>query len=317
MDRRVFLGGLMALGCQGMMLKADASVLPDYASSEAGRRKKGRFDENLIVFLSDMHIQPGGHTPERFRKVVNEILAMRPLPRNVIGLGDLAHLYGREEDYRLARELFAPLEEAGIVVTHAMGNHDRRENFAKVFPEKASATRCPGYVVSVVETPFADVIVLDSLQQGEDEKDCNRPGRFDDAQCEWLRQTLKHYNKPVFIAAHHPLKEVRAEELLFEAPTCCGYIHGHDHRWRPEWVNRNWNSRQMLRTLCLPSTGFWGDIGYMCLQMSAEFATAYLAYRDFFFLNPLAPDEKKPLQWELMKEDYDGQKCRFAYERVK
>ena len=226
-------------------------------------------------------------------------------------------MYGRLEDYQLARELFAPLEKAGIVVTHAMGNHDRRENFAKVFPEKTAATVCPGHIVSVVETPNADIIVLDSLQQGEDEKDCNRPGRFDEAQSKWLKQTLQDYRKPVFLAAHHPLKEVRAEEIIFNSPTCCGYIHGHDHRWRPEWIHRNWNTRQMLRTLCLPSTGFWGDIGYMCFHLGTDCATASLVYRDFFFLDPLKPNEQKPLQWELMEEDHKGEKCRFAYERIK
>ncbi|MBR2497320.1 MAG: metallophosphoesterase [Parabacteroides sp.] len=314
MNRRLFLGGLVALSCQGRLWKTHASSLS--RQSEKYNKKIG-FDENLIIFISDTHIQPEGYTIEWFDKIAKEILAMRPLPRNIINLGDLAHLYGKEEDYRVAKELFAPLEEAGIRVTHAMGNHDRRDYFTKVFPEKAALTSCPNRIVSIVETPHADVIVLDSLQQSEDENKWITPGNIDEAQREWLKQTLQQYSKPVFIVAHHPLNEVKLGNIIFKSPTCCGYIHGHDHRWRPGWDQKDWKTHEVLRTLCLPSTGYWGDIGYACMKLEERQATVMLEQRDYFFPKPLQDGEEKPLQWKLIEKDNKGLQCRFSYIRSK
>ena len=135
MNRRTFLGGLAAIGLQGSMLNVSASPLARMMSPKRKKKVSGRFDEDAVILISDMHVLPNGHTPDYLTRVVNEILAMNPLPRNVIGLGDLANLYGHVEDYECARQLFAPLEEAGINLTLGMGNHDRRENFARVFPD--------------------------------------------------------------------------------------------------------------------------------------------------------------------------------------
>ena len=316
MNRRLFLGGLIALSCQRGSWKANASspihlpsLQPDLSNS------KEEFDENLIILLSDTHFFPEGYPKEWFNKIVKEILSMRPLPRNVISLGDLAYLYGREEDYRVAKEMFEPLEKAGITVTHAMGNHDRRDYFSKVFPEKAALSRCTDRMVFIVETPRADVIVLDSLQQSENENEWITPGIIDEAQLEWLKQTLRQYKKPVFIVTHHPLNEVKLKDHLFNCPTCCGFIHGHDHRWRPGWEQRNWKAHEVIRTLCLPSTGYWGNIGYVCFKLEEKHATATFEQRDFFFPKPLKEGEEKPLQWKLIEEDSKGSQCSFSYER--
>ena len=89
MDRRTFLGSITALGMQGMLggLKA-----PNISNMGIEKTKKGKFDENLVVFISDLHTNPGGYQPDRLRRTIADILKMKPLPLNVIALGDLAYL---------------------------------------------------------------------------------------------------------------------------------------------------------------------------------------------------------------------------------
>ena len=316
MDRRTFLGSLAALGCQGAFLSLNAAPLSDiFNAKKSKRRGKAKFDDNLVVFISDMHVLPNSHTPGRLVQVVNDILAMNPLPRNVIGLGDLANLYGHVEDYECAKQIMQPLEDAGINLTLGMGNHDRRNNFAKVFPEKAAATLVKNRLVFRVATPRADIIVLDSLQESPDLDKWITPGAIDEEQMAWVRQTLQSSTKPVFLTAHHPLHETKLTEVIHESRACCGYIHGHDHRWYTNWPIYKWGTRAVLRTLCLPSTGYWGDIGYTTFRLEADRATATLHQSDFFFNNPVAECEEKPLQWKLNIQDNEGQKCSSSYKR--
>ena len=75
---------------------------------------------------------------ERFKETVAEILSMRPLPRNVLVFGDVAYTCGLGVDYDFSRPLFGKLEDAGMAVTIGMGNHDRRSEYAKRWPEAAA-----------------------------------------------------------------------------------------------------------------------------------------------------------------------------------
>lgn len=316
MDRRKFIGALAALGFAGAFEGASASSL--FAASpakagKAGRKCHGRFDDNLVVLLSDMHTNPDGYQPDKCRRVIADILAMKPLPRNVVTFGDLAYLTGKPEEYALAKEIFAPLEEAGIKVTHGMGNHDRRETFAAAFPDKAAESLFPGRMVFKVETLAADILMLDSLQQGEDDSKWITPGALGDGQIDWLRKTLETYPKPVFVASHHPLEEVGIGRMLLESPACCGYIHGHNHVWRPSWIHKSYKNVNILRTLCLPSTGHWGDIGYTTFRISENVAVAQIREYEFFFPND-QPVESSA-QWGLINADNDGAVCTFTLKR--
>ncbi|MCR5434108.1 MAG: metallophosphoesterase [Bacteroidaceae bacterium] len=315
MNRRTFLGGLAAIGIQGSLMNLNASPLPNMTDPRRQKKPSGRMDENLVVLISDMHVLAGSHTPARLTRVVNDILAMKPLPANVVGLGDLANLYGHVEDYECAREILKPLEDAGIKVTLGMGNHDRRGNFALIFPEKAAQTRLQGRMVFIVETPRADIIVLDSLQEDPDLGKWITPGAINEEQAQWLRNTLKGYSKPVFVSAHHPEDETKVLPILRECPACCGYIYGHEHHWHTGWPVFQWGKRDLMRTMCLPSTGYWGDIGYAVLNLGEDQATATLHQSDFFFNYPLKEGEEMPLLWSLMVKDNDGQKCSFSYRR--
>lgn len=310
MDRRHFIGSLAALGCAGAL--TPLSEFSAFAEPK-GKKSKAKFDENLVVFMSDMHTNPGSYQPDKCRKVISDILAMRPLPRNVVTFGDLAYLTGKEEEYALAKELCAPLEEAGIKVTHGMGNHDRRENFAKYFPEKAAATLFPGKYVFKVETPRADIIMLDSLQEGNDTTTWITEGALDEAQALWLKSALAASSKPTFVCSHHPIKEVGIANILIDSPCCCGYIHGHDHRWRVDWFKKSYSSTRMIRTLCLPSTGHWGDIGFTIFRLEEDRAVAELCQSEFFFPKPVENPAEAPAQWKMITDDHKGLTCTFSY----
>ena len=105
----------------------------------ASIRRDG-IDPNLTVFLSDIHVVPDGHrylphfrhTREQLRCRIDEILAMRPRPARVVTFGDLAFNHGEATSYAYAAPLFDELAAAGIAVTHAMGNHDRRDTSSSV-----------------------------------------------------------------------------------------------------------------------------------------------------------------------------------------
>ena len=95
---------------------------------------------------------------------------------------------------------------------------------------------------------------------------------------------------------------------------CVGYIHGHDHRWRPEWSRGNWKSPKTIRTLCLPSNGLWGDIGHAIFRTSDDRAVCSLTVHDFYF--PRKPDtDKRPAVWRLKVEENKGATCTFLYDR--
>ena len=176
MNRREFLGGLAFLGCQGLALNAGAALssrgmMLAQDSPAASAAKKGKFDDDTVVFISDLHIKPGGWQPEHLVQTINDILKMNPLPRNIIALGDLAYLTGKPEEYALLREIIKPIERAGITLTLGMGNHDRRENFASAFPEYAAKSQLKGYMTYVVDTPRA-AFVINSPQPSASRRKC-------------------------------------------------------------------------------------------------------------------------------------------------
>lgn len=313
MNRRTFIGSLAAAGCLGAVRVAELSPLAGLAEMDGRQTERKGLDDDLVVFISDLHCNPDGYQPDKLRGIISEILKMRPLPRNVIALGDLAYLTGQPREYDKLKGVITPLEDAGITLTLAMGNHDRREEFRQAFPAYAAKSLRDDRYVYIVKTPKADIIVLDSLQQGEDRTTWITPGALDDAQKEWLQKTLADYTKPVFVCAHHPVHELGISGILLDAPTCCGFIHGHDHRWRPDWFQKNYSETRMVRTICLPSTGHWGDIGFTCFRLEESKAVATLHESEFFFPTPVPDGNEVPLQWKMIAEEQDGNTCSFSY----
>ena len=252
-------------------------------------------DPTLVAVIADSHVN--GLPPERLpewcggyshqagclRKTVEEILALRPLPANVIGLGDYAFLWGMPEDYALVAELLAPLERAGIRVTLAMGDHDRRDNFLTQWPRYAENAPVPGRIVSKVETPHCEILLVDTVNDdpvGFNEN--THRGNVGDDQRAWLEAELKAANKPVIVCGHHGPNEheVNLKGLLFAAPVCKAYFHGHWHRWSPGFERVP--GKGLLPRYTFPSTGHWGDIGFVLMRTYPDRALLELHQLDWF-----------------------------------
>lgn len=234
-----------------------------------------RHDPNLVVLLADLHT--GGKSTYQGPKlmaILDEILAMAPLPGNVLIMGDVAYLNGLDDDYAALKPMLQRLSDAGIAWSAAMGNHDRRETFWTYFPEQQSApSPVPGRHVSIVETPHAQFVLLDTLLAGKVN------GELNDEQRAWLGAYLPAQKKPVFVCAHHPLGESKLADLLAASPMVAAYIFGHHHQWQARKTNG-------VNTLCLPSTGHWGDIGYVVARIRPEGGEFSLQIRDYFTPKP-------------------------------
>ena len=284
--------------------------------------KPGDFDDDLMVFISDMHVTPGDKCAQWQKKRamahVAEILRMDPLPRNVLCFGDLAYSYGTVEDYNVFKEIVKPLVDAGVKLTLAMGNHDRRSEFLKVFPEYEKTTKVPGRIVSVVDAPRASFVLLDSLDDTPSSPGAKYntvTGIMDDTQCEWFRDFCAKAQKPVFAGAHHPAKEMRnLSNALADAPTCYGWIHGHNHRWYDFFASDRYKTSHTVRTAGLPSTGHWGDIGYGVFRIGGKKATLTCRQTDFFFPNPWAY-KRVPENWKEVVRAHDGAQIVFPYDK--
>lgn len=316
MDRRQFIGGMAAAG--GLLIAESTGIAraaQEGTSNPNEKKTAGRHRvkaDDRVVLMSDFHANPNGYQADMLRRAVEDILKMKPLPRAVIAFGDIAYLTGQADEYRKAREIMEPLSQAGISLTFGMGNHDRREEFAEVFPEYAADTLLPGRLVHIVKGPYADIIMLDSLQQGADKSTWITEGALDPEQREWLQTLIKDHSKPFFVAAHHPLSETGISGMLLNCPNCAGYIYGHLHKWICDWDHPNWSSKRIMPILCLPSTGHWGDIGYVVLEMGEHEAVARLIQSDFYFPKP-ATAQDRPALWDRMVEKNKGAVCHFQY----
>lgn len=221
-------------------------------------------DENTLAIFSDTHL----HGPEtvqhvvRFNQCATKVLAMNPRPANLLIYGDVAYLEGKVEEYELFRKLIKPIENAGIHWEIAMGNHDRIANYRQVFPERFEREQpLEGRYINIVKTPRADFILLDSYLQGQVR------GEISPEQREWLVQTLKQYDKKnVFVGCHHHMRDTKIAEELKACPKFVAYLHGHLHYYRTP-IDED------VKTICFPSVGHWGDLGFMTVSLSETEAT--------------------------------------------
>lgn len=239
-------------------------------------------DPNIVAIFSDTHL----HGPEtvqhvvRFNQCVAQVLAMNPRPAQLLIYGDVAFLEGKLEEYELFKKLIKPIEDSGIAWEIAMGNHDRIANYRKVFPERFEKPQpLEGRYINIVETPHADFILLDSYLEGQVR------GAISPEQKAWLAETLKRYDaKPFFVGCHHPINETGLAELLKSSPKFAAFLHGHHHYYRTP-------IQEEIQTICFPSTGHWGDLGFTIVHLTKEDAT-------------FAPriDEYQWAQWGYVKE---------------
>lgn len=322
MNRKEFLNTVAILGGASLLPSSLLNAAESYAPEKRDRR---RMDPSKTVLMSDIHIcgefKDGKpikypYNPTSLNLRIEEILSMRPLPANVIVFGDVAWDYGLEEDYVYAAELLKPLEEAGIKVTMALGNHDRREPFFKVFPKYAEQTPVPGRAVSIVALPDVDIIMLDSLAQLPDLKPKQKTtvsGEIDDAQLRWLKDYLEKCERPVILGAHHPLKEMKPLiDIIAGSDKVAGYIYGHNHIWGKAAVFvRPRKGIHMVPTVALPAT-FYGDIGFAVLHTDSEKAHIEFSSKDFWWPQP---SEEAPMEWRQRVKDLQKEECTFLFRK--
>ena len=300
-SRRGFLAGAAALaGAAGCMT--------------ASKAPKGRY----AVFISDLHVRAGeSYQKDRLAKVVDAILAMDPLPSNVVVFGDIAYHCGLPEEYATSKPLLMRLADAGIRLSFGMGNHDRRSAFFESWPEYRSRTLLPGHLVTRTDLGAVDLLMIDGLQ-GTDDRARTDMGPVSGAMSRehqlWLKDELERLTKPTFVASHYTFgdrfvpneMDLLGQPLmkaLIKCPMVVGYIHGHAHRWYQEVLHDGWgDGARVFRTACLPSTGHWGDIGYAIFTAESGRAELRLVQDDYFFPSPL-PDEKAPHLWKSIVEE--------------
>jgi len=192
------------------------------------------------AFLADTHIPEdisdnyrGFYPYQNLQKVIAQIISV--LPDGVAIAGDLARLEGKLGDYANLKKLLRPVAEKTPVFM-ALGNHDNRENFFRLFNntpgEKQSAG---GKHVVVVNKPPIRLIILDSLFY------VNKvPGLLGRAQRRWLEGYLRKCDDtPTILCFHHTLGDGDGD--LLDVPRLFNIIkpirkvkailYGHSHEY--------------------------------------------------------------------------------------
>lgn len=229
-NRRDFLK--TSLAAAGVLVTGYASFQPE--SRE--RLKK----QTSWAFLADTHIPAdvndnyrGFYPYQNLQKIIPEIVSCSP--DGVAIAGDLARLQGQAGDYVNLKELLTPVAEQTPVLM-ALGNHDDRGNFLKVF-DKLSGEKQPvaGKHVVVVNRPPIRLIVLDSLLY------VNKvPGLLGKAQRQWLQDYLeKCDDRPTILCFHHTLQDgdgdlldvPRLFDMIKPIRKVKAILYGHSHAY--------------------------------------------------------------------------------------
>lgn len=210
-------------------------------------------DENLIVLISDTHIhhEDGGLivvNPElkfdpsaNLKKIVQEVLAMRPRPAGVVCLGDLIHRGTADTPYEMLKEILKPWDEAGMPYYLALGNHDQPWRFFKVFPEWKEKM-VPGSCAHKASFKNIDFLILETTDYTN-----GWYGIHPEVQRKWLVEQLAAQTKPVFVCGHHNWELMR-EKPEMTNPFIQGWMCGHFH----DFVTNNYEGG--IRELRIPST---------------------------------------------------------------
>lgn len=262
-----------------------------------------------VAFLSDLHLdgeKPLAYQNRLVRENVTRIMGLSPRPTHVVVLGDLS-VAGKPSDYAVAKDVLSPFVKAGMDVAVAMGNHDRRGAFMEAFPECAQGP-VPGRVVRVVDVGVVELVILDSHDDGKVD------GAVDESQRSWLARHLLDVRKPVFICVHHDGRQMKrfAAETVTSSRCVAGYIHGHRHEWIVDALH-GWSGAtgpRFVRSVGLPSAGYWGDVGFVVMDCLSDSACLTLHETDCFFPNPSARNAAS----RRMREENDGARIVFPYD---
>jgi 3',5'-cyclic AMP phosphodiesterase CpdA len=295
LSRRRFLAGSLAAGA-GL-----------FVHRFAGGEEAGGVDPDRIVLLSDTHIAAdpmkvnlGTNVTDNLKRVVAQVVGLRPRPAAVFVNGDCAFGTGEAGDYAQFVKLIAPLREAGLHVYLGLGNHDNRERFwAGVGPQEKRAKEIEDRQITVVETPRANWLMLDSLDQTN-----KTPGVLGAQQLKWLAAALDaRADRPAVVVVHHQpdygdkvsgLTDTRAlMDVLAPRKQVKALIYGHTHNWARA-------DREGIHGINLPPTAYpfqkTRPSGWVDVRLADAGAT--------FSLNAL--DEKHPEHGQTLDLTWRG-----------
>jgi 3',5'-cyclic-AMP phosphodiesterase len=211
-----------------------------------------------FALLSDTHVAADPKTEYRkfvvadnLKLAVSQIAEARPLA--VLHSGDIARVTGELTDYEAVKGLLSSLAEQCPVFL-ALGNHDNRENFLKVFSAPAEAVgKVTDKHVLVLERPFLRILVLDSLLYTN-----KTAGLLGKAQRAWLDQFLAGCDsRPTVLFVHHTLGDADGELLDADAlyrivkpyPKVKAVFYGHSHEYA-------YRQHDRLHLVNLPALGY-------------------------------------------------------------
>ncbi len=291
-SRRQFLAGTLATGA-GMLLPSSV-----WSAESSGDADRWALTADTHVWENRDQVRNGVKPAENLAKAARQIIAMKNRPAGLIVAGDCACMEGKPGDYGVLAEEVQPLCKAGVPVHFALGNHDHRKNFFAAFPKTVPEGKwpVPDRHISILETPHADIILLDSL-----EKTNYTPGRLGEPQLHWLAKALDaRPDKPVLLVAHHHPLSLGKQGLLDIAALykvivprkqVKVFFFGHSHRWQRA-------EHEGVHLVNLPATAWLFDKsqprGWVEVRLKPRGATLVL-----HSLDPKHPKngETVPLKW--------------------
>ena len=212
-------------------------------------------DTEIWALLSDTHIDAdptkissqGVNMAEHLRQVIKEVVAEKDTLAGVIIDGDCAFLDGQPGDYTTLIELLKPLRDAGLPIHFTLGNHDDRDKFSAALGDASGESPVAGTLCSLIETPIANLILLDSLRYVNKVE-----GEFGPEQLDWVAKMIDASpGKPAIVIGHHYPQVFREDiipgdkkvkisglvdseaflQTLSTRPAAKAYIYGHSHTW--------------------------------------------------------------------------------------
>jgi len=239
LSRRRFLGGSAVL--------ALSPFLPKSGGHAAESETWALLSDTHIAADAAMKSNQGVNMADHLMKVVAEVLAEKETLAGVIIDGDCAYLDGQAGDYTTLLAILEPFREAGLPVHFTLGNHDDREKFSAALGEATGESPVAGKHCSVLETPLANWILLDSLRYVNKVE-----GEFGAEQLAWIEKLLSaNPDKPAILVGHHYPQVFREDiipgdekikisglvdsgpflKVLRTHPAAKAYLYGHSHTW--------------------------------------------------------------------------------------
>ena len=230
-------------------LAQSAAVVAGLTVVRVGWGEQPGSNPHTLALLSDTHIPESPTVVARdvnmtnnLRQVVREVTSLETKPAGAIINGDCAYLKGQPADYANLAKCVAPLDEAGLPLHVTMGNHDDRGPLYEALKsQKPDRPVVDSKHVTVIETPRANWLLLDSLTQVN-----VVTGGLGQEQLQWLDKALAaRTGKPAFVMAHHnPQFTPPADgkwtgiqdttelfDLLGRHKQVKAFLFGHSHNW--------------------------------------------------------------------------------------